>query len=75
MNAARHIENLTRFMKRLLRARPQCAQQDSWIFLHDNARPHTANTIKQFLANKEVVQTEHPPFSPDLNPPNFFLLP
>ncbi|GFV58123.1 histone-lysine N-methyltransferase SETMAR [Trichonephila clavipes] len=39
------------------------------------ARPHTTNIVKQFLAKKGVVEIEHPPFSPDLNPPDFFLFP
>jgi len=75
LNAARYIEILTRFMKRLRRVRPQYARPGSWFFVHDNARPHTANIVKQFLATKGVVQLEHPPYSPELNPPDFFLFP
>ncbi|PRD34825.1 UNVERIFIED_CONTAM: Histone-lysine N-methyltransferase SETMAR [Trichonephila clavipes] len=63
MNAERYIEILTRFMKRLRRVRP--------LFIHGNARPHTANIVKQFMAKKGVIHIEHPPFSPDLNPPDF----
>ncbi|GFW04231.1 hypothetical protein TNCV_2669961 [Trichonephila clavipes] len=73
MNAARHIEILTRFTKRLHRVRPQYAQQGSRFFVHDSARPHTVNNVKQFLAKKWVVQIEHPSFSPDLNPTDFCL--
>src|SRR5215510_16122621 len=62
-------------MKRLSRVRPQYARPGSWFFVHDNARPHTANIVKQFLATKGVVQLEHPPYSTDLNPPDFFLFP
>ncbi|GFX72471.1 transposase [Trichonephila clavipes] len=69
MNVARYIEILTRFMKRL--RRPQYAQQDSRIFVHDNAHSYTANIVKQFLAKKGMVQIKHPPYSPDLNLPNF----
>ncbi|PRD34604.1 UNVERIFIED_CONTAM: mariner\T [Trichonephila clavipes] len=75
MNDARYIEILTRFMKRLRRVRPQHAQQGPWIFVYDNARPHTANIVKQFLIKKRVAQVEHSLFSPDLNPPGFFLFP
>ncbi|GFW68530.1 hypothetical protein TNCV_3300721 [Trichonephila clavipes] len=75
MNAARYIEILTHVMKFLRRIRPQCAQQGSWFFVHDNALPYTANIIKMFLAKEKVLQIEHPPFSPDLNPPDFFLSP
>ncbi|GFW46169.1 hypothetical protein TNCV_4210481 [Trichonephila clavipes] len=75
MNAARCIEIFTRFMKRLRRVRPHYAQQGSLFFVHDNSRSHTAYIVKQFSAKNEVVQTEHPPFSPNLNPPDFFLFP
>ncbi|GFX29225.1 hypothetical protein TNCV_3217591 [Trichonephila clavipes] len=73
MNAARYIEILTRSMKRLSRVRPQYAQQGSWFFVHDYYRPPTANIVKQFLAKNGVVQIEHPSFSSDLHPPDFFL--
>ncbi|GFX90209.1 mariner Mos1 transposase [Trichonephila clavipes] len=49
MIAARYIEILTHFLKRLRRVQPQYSQQGSWFFVHDNIRPHTANIVKQFL--------------------------
>ncbi|GFU01631.1 mariner Mos1 transposase [Trichonephila clavipes] len=58
------------FMNCLL---PQYPQQGPWLFAHHNARPYTANIFKQFLAKKEVWQIEHLPYSPNLNPPDFFL--
>ncbi|GFX30391.1 histone-lysine N-methyltransferase SETMAR [Trichonephila clavipes] len=33
------------------------------------------NIVEQFLVKKQMVQTEHAPFSPDFNPPDFFLFP
>ncbi|GFY05234.1 histone-lysine N-methyltransferase SETMAR [Trichonephila clavipes] len=75
MNAARYMEIFTPFRKSLRKVRPHYAQQGSGIFVHDNARPHTVNGIKEFLAKQGVVQIEHPPFSLDLNPPDFFLFP
>ncbi|GFT81339.1 hypothetical protein TNCV_3672361 [Trichonephila clavipes] len=75
INVAKYIEILIRFMKRQRRVRSQDAQQGSWFFVQENARPHTANIAKQFLVKKGVVQIEHPPFSPYLNPPDFFLFP
>ncbi|GFW62665.1 hypothetical protein TNCV_2624281 [Trichonephila clavipes] len=54
MNAARYIDFLTRFMKRLSRVRPQYAQQGPcFFFVHDNARPNTVNIFKQFLTTKK----------------------
>ncbi|GFV65664.1 histone-lysine N-methyltransferase SETMAR [Trichonephila clavipes] len=40
-----------------------------------SARPYTANIVKQFLSKKGRVQIEHPSFSPDLNPSDFFQFP
>ncbi|GFY27928.1 hypothetical protein TNCV_4562821 [Trichonephila clavipes] len=76
MEAAKYIEILIRFMKRLRRVRPQYVKQGLWYFVRGNVPPHSANIIKQFLAKKEVVQIEHTPFnnrSSYLNPPAFFL--
>jgi transposase len=31
--------------------------------------------VKQFLANKKITVLEHPPYSPDLAPRDFYLFP
>jgi transposase len=31
--------------------------------------------VREFLAAKQITVLEHPPYSPDLNPSNFFLPP
>ena len=38
------------------------------IILHDNARPHKAQIIKDLLKSKSWSALPHPPYSPDLNP-------
>ena len=45
------------------------------FLLHDNAAPHKAHCVKQFLADIGVQEINHPPYSPDLSPPDFFLFP
>ena len=45
------------------------------IFHHDNAPSDTALATKQFLKEKKVKLMEHPPYSPDLAPCDFFLFP
>jgi hypothetical protein len=36
-------------------------------------RPHTAVSIKQFLAKHNIPELNPPLHSPDLSPPDFFL--
>ena len=42
---------------------------------HDNAAAHRAAATQEFLHAERVHQLEHPPYSPDLAPCNFFVFP
>jgi transposase len=39
----------------------------------DNARPHVAKRVKQYLEDNNLKSAPHPPYSPDLAPSDFFL--
>ena len=41
--------------------------------LHDNARPHKTPLVKDTLDSLGVVELQHPPYSPDLSPCDFWL--
>ena len=43
--------------------------------LHDNASSHKCEVVKSFLASEKVKVLNHPPYSPDLSPFDFFLFP
>ena len=43
--------------------------------LYDNASSHKCEVAKSFLASKKVKVLNHPPYSPDLGPYDFFLFP
>ena len=45
------------------------------ILHHDNATAHKHRDVKAFLMKEKVTELEHPPYSPDLSPCNFFLFP
>jgi histone-lysine N-methyltransferase SETMAR len=49
----------------------------SWdiFLLHDNAPANKAASVCQFLTPKNVTTLYHPPYSPDLSPPDYFLFP
>ncbi|QQP37512.1 Mariner Mos1 transposase, partial [Caligus rogercresseyi] len=46
-----------------------------WYFHFDNAPCHTANSTNEFLAQKGIRVIDHPPYSPDLAPADFFYFP
>ena len=43
--------------------------------LHDNASSHKCEVVKSFLSSEKVKVLNHPPYSPDLGPCDFFLFP
>ena len=45
------------------------------VRLNDNAPAHTAGSVRRFLAQKQVPVLNHPPYSPDLAPADYFLFP
>jgi len=42
---------------------------------HDNASAHMALSVREFLATKQITVLEHPAYSLDLAPNDFFLFP
>ncbi|GFX99730.1 mariner Mos1 transposase [Trichonephila clavipes] len=57
------------------RKRPVLWASSLWMLHHDGAPEHTANLVQQFLAKHGTIQAAHPPYSPDMSPPDFFLFP
>jgi hypothetical protein len=59
----------------LHRHRPEKWHSSNWILHHDNAPAHRAVTTNEFLAKHNIPSLPHPPYSPDLDPCDFFLFP
>ena len=53
----------------------QIFANNSWILHHNNAPTHTALSVREFLATKQIAVLEHPAYSPDLASNYFFLFP
>jgi hypothetical protein len=49
--------------------------KNSWVLHHDNVFAHTALSVRDFIASKQITVLEHPSYSPDLAPNDFFLFP
>ena len=41
---------------------------NNWMLVDDNARPHRANIVREYLTGEDINQLEWPPYSPDMNP-------
>ena len=67
VNAQRYSQTLTTLRQAIKSKRPGKLTRGV-ILLHDNARPHTANTIKGLMQNFKWEVLGHPPYSPDLSP-------
>jgi len=66
---------MDRLLKRIQRLRPVVFCSRKFFLLHDNAPTHKAASVCQFLAHNNVTTFYHPPYSPDLSPPEYFLFP
>jgi hypothetical protein len=75
VNQVCYLEVLKRLREKVRRKRPECFANKSWILHHDNAPAHTALSVREFLATKQIIVLEHPAYSPDLAPSDFFLFP
>ena len=68
-----YIENcLTPLVKKLTKLRKKSGVTNMKL-LHDNARPHVHKNVRNFLENQGIGLVEHPPYSPDLAPCDFWL--
>jgi len=64
---------MERLRNGIRRVRPGMCESGDWLILHNNAPSHNATIVKQFLAQRKVTVLDHPPYSPDLAPANYFL--
>ncbi|UYV82917.1 hypothetical protein LAZ67_22001379 [Cordylochernes scorpioides] len=73
INQEVYLGILRRLREAVCLKRPERRQNNDWILHVDNARPHTAHVILQFLAKHSTIQIPYPPYSPELAPNDFFL--
>ena len=73
VNQVYYLEVLKRLREKV--RRPELFANNSWILHHDNAPAHTALSVGEFLATKQITVLEHPAYLPDLAPSDFFLFP
>ena len=75
VNQVYYLEVLEMLREKVRQKRPKIFANDSCILHHDNAPAHTALSVREFLATKQITVLEHPAYSPDLAPSDLFSLP
>ena len=55
--------------------RPQQWRSGQWWFHQDNAPCHKSLLVTTWMADRGMKPVQHPPYSPDLAPCDFFLFP
>jgi len=60
-------------LRRAIQNRRRGKLSSGIILLHDNARPHTAAKTQEKIQNFRWDLIDHPPYSPDLAPSDYFL--
>lgn len=73
VNADHYITALKTLKIHISRKRRHLVRK--WILHHDNARPHTAARVLEFLTKSKITVMKHPPYSPDLAPCDFWMFP
>jgi hypothetical protein len=68
----RYVQTLKKLKQRIRMVRPY-RKMNQVLFLHDNARPHTSLNTREAIATMGRTVLPHPPYSPDLAPPDFHL--
>ena len=69
VNQVYYKEVLTNLCEWVRRRRPEMWKSGSWV-LHQN----NALSVKAFLTKHKIKVLEHPPYSPDLAPCDFFFI-
>ena len=70
----RYRTQLMRLSRVLRKKRPQYEQRHEKVILqHDNARLHVAKPVKTYLETLKWEALPHPPYSPDIEPSDYYL--
>ena len=75
VNKEYYVEVLREFRKRFRRKRPALFKSGQWHFHQDKAPVHNSFLVADYLTNVGIGTVPQPPYSPDLAPCDFWLLP
>jgi histone-lysine N-methyltransferase SETMAR len=73
VNQTIYVEVLKRFIYAARRMRKELWRDRSLILQHANAPAYSSLRLSRFLAGKYISALDHPPYSPNLAPADFWL--
>lgn len=74
INGDVYRRQLIRLKRAIEENRPEYVNRhNKLIFHHDNARPHIAKPVKNYLEGQNWEVLHHPPYSPDIAPSDYYL--
>jgi histone-lysine N-methyltransferase SETMAR len=73
INAVKFCEHLDKLHEALKTKRPKIVNRGNVLLHYDNAKPHVAALTKQKIIDLGWEVLQHPPYSPDLAPSDFYL--
>lgn len=74
VTAPYYVSVIQTLRQHIAKKRPNL-RNGGWRLHHDNARPHVAHAVLEYLHQHNINCVPHPPYSPDLAPCDFFLFP
>jgi transposase len=72
--SAQRYEDTLQKLRRAIRLKRPGMISNGIVLLHDNARPHTANSVKNMLQRFIWEVLHHPPYSPDFSSCDFHII-
>ena len=75
VNKEYYVEVLREFRKRYRRKRPALFKSGQWHFHQDNGPVHNSILVTDYLTKMGIKIAPHPPYSLDLAPSDFWLIP
>lgn len=75
INSDYMIETVRLFLRRLRQKRRELYDSGDWLLHWDNCPIHKSRVVSEFIQEMGIKLLQHPPYSPDLAPADFFLFP
>ncbi|KAG5666128.1 hypothetical protein PVAND_017697 [Polypedilum vanderplanki] len=73
ITAEKYCAQISKVHEALKTKRPALLNRNKIVYHHDNARPHTARITKEKLNEYQWTLIEHPAYSPDAAPCDYYL--